>query len=256
MDNSEKIILPLKPKISVITVCYNAENSIEKTIESVLNQNYSNIEYIIIDGKSTDNTKNILRKYRDKITKIISEPDSGLYDAMNKGLLLATGDYVNFMNAGDIFCDNNVIKDVIEKYNSSADVIYGNAVVINPNGSENIEIGEDDLNLLSKRPIYRHNASFTRLYIHKKYLFEISKTKQFSHALDYNHIFSIWKNGAKFQHVDVTVVKYKRIGISDRLVKNLILNFRISHQNSQPNATEYIKLFFDILRACRRILLR
>ncbi|MGE7999166.1 glycosyltransferase family 2 protein [Lysinibacillus sp. NPDC093190] len=100
------------PKISIITACYNAEKTIEQTIQSVINQTYDNIEYIIIDGASTDGTMNIVEKYKDKIDKIISEPDEGIYDAFNKGVRKATGEYINFMNADDYFSENSVVKKV------------------------------------------------------------------------------------------------------------------------------------------------
>jgi glycosyltransferase involved in cell wall biosynthesis len=91
----------MKPKISVITICYNAVDLIEKTILSVLHQSYDNIEYIIIDGNSTDGTVDIIQKYANQLAYWISEPDGGIFDAMNKGLDHATGEWVNFMNAGD-----------------------------------------------------------------------------------------------------------------------------------------------------------
>ena len=91
-------------KVSVVTVCLNAVNEIERTMLSVLDQTYTNIEYIVIDGGSTDGTVDIIRKYQDRIAHFISEPDKGLYDAMNKGIDLATGEWINFMNAGDCNC--------------------------------------------------------------------------------------------------------------------------------------------------------
>ena len=91
------------PLITIITVAYNAVKDIENTILSVLNQTYPNIEYIIIDGGSTDGTLDIIKKYEDKISYWVSEPDKGIYDAMNKGTLKATGVWLNFMNAGDTF---------------------------------------------------------------------------------------------------------------------------------------------------------
>ena len=94
--------------ISVITVCYNAENNLERTILSVLNQTYSNIEYIIIDGGSTDGTIDLIKKYADKITYWQSETDKGIYDAMNKGIQKATGEWINFMNAGDLFSSTTI----------------------------------------------------------------------------------------------------------------------------------------------------
>jgi len=122
------------PKISIITVCYNAETVIERTMQSVLNQTYSNIEYIFIDGKSTDNTVKIIGGYMETSKSqecshiqivLQSEPDKGIYDAMNKGLSLATGDYVWFINAGDEIYEPTTLEKLIPHFQQNADVIYG-----------------------------------------------------------------------------------------------------------------------------------
>lgn len=98
------------PRVSVITVCYNAVSAIQRTILSVLSQTYENIEYIIIDGKSTDGTLAIIKKYESRIAFWLSEPDNGIYDAMNKAIDKATGEWVLFMNADDEFVDNKVVE--------------------------------------------------------------------------------------------------------------------------------------------------
>ena len=104
-------------KISVITICYNAEKTIERTIKSVLNQSYKNLEYIIIDGGSKDNTMKIVKRYKDKISSVISEPDNGIYDAMNKGVRIATGEWLNMMNAGDCYTNDEVLNlDNLKKH--------------------------------------------------------------------------------------------------------------------------------------------
>jgi cellulose synthase/poly-beta-1,6-N-acetylglucosamine synthase-like glycosyltransferase len=97
-----------KPLISIITVVYNGEKFLEETIKSVINQTYDNVEYIIIDGGSSDGTIDIIKKYEDYIDYWVSEKDNGIYDAMNKGIDLATGIWINFMNAGDLFFDNTI----------------------------------------------------------------------------------------------------------------------------------------------------
>lgn len=100
------------PKISIITACYNAERTIEQTIQSVINQTYDNIEYIIVDGASTDGTMEIVKKYEEQIDIIISEPDEGIYDAFNKGVKASTGDFINFMNADDYFSSYSILQEV------------------------------------------------------------------------------------------------------------------------------------------------
>lgn len=122
------------PKISIITVSYNAEKVIERTIKSVVNQSYSNIEYIIIDGASTDHTLAIVYIFEKQIAKVVSEPDNGLYDAMNKGIQLATGDYVWFLNAGDEIHSNNTIETMLAK--GEADIYYSDTLVVNEDRKE------------------------------------------------------------------------------------------------------------------------
>lgn len=121
------------PKISIITVCYNAAPFIERTIQSVLAQTHPAIEYLVIDGASTDQTMEIVCRYRNRISQVISEPDKGLYDAMNKGLRMATGDYVLFLNADDELFDDQVLEWVFAT-EADADVYYGDAALIDYQG--------------------------------------------------------------------------------------------------------------------------
>ena len=116
-------------KISIITVCYNSAATIEKTIHSVASQSYPNIEYIIVDGNSKDHTLAIVKKHEDKVTKWISEPDKGLYDAMNKGVALATGDFIGILNSDDTFHSNTVIAEVVAFHQkNNIDASVGNIV--------------------------------------------------------------------------------------------------------------------------------
>ena len=120
-------------KVSVITVCLNNEKTIENTILSVLNQNYENLEYIIIDGGSTDNTKNIINKYKKKISIFISHADSGIYEAINKGLSVSTGNIISLLHANDIFFDKNTIKNVVSYFykNDIFEVLIGDTIFKN-----------------------------------------------------------------------------------------------------------------------------
>lgn len=116
-------------KISIITVVYNGEKHIGRTIESVLGQSYSSIEYIIVDGKSTDGTLKVIESYQG-IHKLISEPDQGLYDAMNKGLKAATGAYVWYLNSGDQVYESDTVEKMVEGMKGYPDIIYGGTMII------------------------------------------------------------------------------------------------------------------------------
>lgn len=118
-------------KLSIITVCYNSEETIRDSIESVVSQNYKDIEYIIVDGGSTDNTLGIIKEYGDKISKVISERDEGLYDAMNKGVSLATGDVIGILNSDDVYENNEVISKVAREFEKeNVDGVYGDLVYV------------------------------------------------------------------------------------------------------------------------------
>lgn len=123
----------LTPKFSVITVTYNAESVLEDTILSVISQTYHHVEYIIVDGASKDSTLSIINRYKDRITKVISEPDKGLYDAMNKGIRQATGDYLCFLNAGDSFHEDNTLQQIVHTITEKElpDVLYGETALVN-----------------------------------------------------------------------------------------------------------------------------
>lgn len=113
-------------KVSIITVCYNSASTIADTIRSVLEQSYDDIEYIIIDGQSKDETLKIIDEYRDSVSKIVSEPDKGIYDAMNKGLALASGDAITFLNSDDVFANEGVVQTVVDAMQQSGvDLVFG-----------------------------------------------------------------------------------------------------------------------------------
>lgn len=126
----------LTPKFSIITVTYNAEAVLEDTIQSVISQTYHHVEYIIVDGASKDGTLSIIDRYKDRITRIVSEPDKGLYDAMNKGIRLATGDYLCFLNAGDSFHEDDTLQQMVHSISGSElpDVLYGETALVDKEG--------------------------------------------------------------------------------------------------------------------------
>jgi glycosyltransferase involved in cell wall biosynthesis len=118
-------------KVSIITICYNSQATIEETIQSVLNQDYPDLEYIIIDGASKDNTLQIIDHYRESISTVISEKDKGIYDAMNKGIQHASGEVIGILNSDDTFADNHVVSDLIQQL-ASADAVYADLNYVHP----------------------------------------------------------------------------------------------------------------------------
>ena len=122
----------LTPTFSVVTITYNAGTTLEDTIQSVISQTYHRVEYIIVDGASTDHTMKIVEQYRSHIAQVVSEPDNGLYDAMNKGIDLATGDYLIFLNAGDSFHADTTLQQMVQSIKSKnlPDILYGNTALV------------------------------------------------------------------------------------------------------------------------------
>jgi len=160
-------------KISIITVVYNNEDKIEATINSIINQSFTNYEYIIIDGNSTDDTIKIISKYKDKINKFISEPDNGIYDAMNKGIKLCSGEWVIFMNAGDVFKNKDTLSKIFsEKIPQNINFIYSDFQVKNNGCIKTFRSSFSKGILLHQSIIYRtkmHNK-YGFYYVTKKYI--------------------------------------------------------------------------------------
>ena len=175
-----------KMKVSVITVCYNAILGIEKTIKSVVGQTYPEVEYIVIDGGSTDGTIDIIKKYTDKIACFVSEPDDGIYDAMNKGIRIATGEWINFMNAGDTFSSDTIISTVFsERYKEEVEVIYGDVYFTESHDCNYLQPARP-LCFLRRAMPFCHQSSFVK----RKAITGFDK--QFQICADYSFFYSLY----------------------------------------------------------------
>jgi glycosyltransferase involved in cell wall biosynthesis len=196
-------------KISIVTVVYNDENRIEETILSVVNQTYKNIEYIVVDGNSNDGTAEIIKKYNSKISKIISETDDGIYDAMNKGLNASTGDRILFLNAGDELYDNQTILSVIQvlKEKEKYALVYGNVLL----KGRNIVLKSKPIVNIKKAMVTNHQACFFHTKIHKKYFYNLS----YKIAADYEVIFKMRYNNEEFEVIDSVISKVEPNGVAD-----------------------------------------
>ena len=190
-------------KISVITVCYNAVDTIEQTILSVIHQSYNPIEYIIVDGGSTDGTIDLINQYRNKIACFISEPDNGIYDAMNKGIMVATGEWINFMNAGDCFHHPDVCQSVINHIKGHPFIVYGNTKMRYNIGD--LIMKPFPIDHLSWHMAFSHQSSFIRAAYQKEHLY----STHYRSSSDYDFFHRAYCNNVSFFYVDVTIADYE-----------------------------------------------
>ncbi len=211
MPNNEHIHV----KVSVITVVRNAVDKIESTVKSVLAQDYDNVEYIVIDGCSTDGTLEIIGRYRDLLSVFVSEKDKGIYDALNKGVMMATGEWIGILNAGDVFASDDALLKVFGAGQSldNVGVVYGDAIAVDDD-IEQYCMASEAISDLEVGPCYRHGASFVRRDTHRKYLFDLAKKPLIGFALDYEQIFRMYKGGVVFKKVPCAVIKYELRGAS------------------------------------------
>lgn len=207
-------------KVSVVTICYNCQTVIEATILSVLGQTYRNIEYILIDGASKDGTMEVVNRYRDKIDYISSEPDKGIYDAMNKGLRACTGDYVIFMNAGDEFYNSTVIERFVPQIESDTVIAHGDIMCVG--GSFKYHVKPSPLEMMNTRMTVKHQATFVRTDYHKSHPFDDS----FRSSGDYDFFYKAhFRDGVKFQYIPLCVANFDISGTSN-------VNFRRSFREN------------------------
>ena len=197
-----------KPLVSIITVAYDAEPFIEKTIQSVLSQTYSPIEYIIIDGGSKDNTVDIIKTYSDHIAYWHSEKDNGISDAFNKGLSKATGDIIGIVNADDWY-ENNTIEKVVTEF-GNADVVYGDLQVWKRHKKDFIQKG--DHSLLTREMTVNHPTVFIKKDCYKKWG---NFSEEYKCAMDYDLLLRLYKTNCLFKYIPVVLSNMRLEGLSD-----------------------------------------
>jgi len=213
-------------KISIITVCFNSEKTIRNTIESVLSQDYHDVEYIIVDGGSTDQTMNIVREYS-SISKVISEPDDGIYDAMNKGVLSATGDIIGILNSDDLYEGSSVLSGIAVLFNKSSSIglAFGNVVLVNPDDISQTVRRYESRNFKPWKLRFGwmppHPATFVRRSVYQEYgMYDLS----YKISSDYE-IFVRWLliNRLEYAQINRTLVRMRAGGISTSGIRSSIL---------------------------------
>lgn len=204
----------MQPKLSVITIVYNNVKDIERTMLSVLNQTYPNIEYILIDGASTDGTKDTIYNYKSRLAQFISEPDKGIYDAMNKGLALATGDYVLFMNSGDEIYAPVTVSEVFESA-SAADIYYGETEMYDENWHSLGQRRHRAPETFSWKS-FRHGMCISHQAIYVKRSLAGPFDLQYKYSADIDWIIKAAKNASSIVNTHSYVAKYLVGGISKK----------------------------------------
>jgi glycosyltransferase involved in cell wall biosynthesis len=198
------------PLITIVTVNYNSAAALEKTIQSVVAQTYESVEYIVIDGASTDNSTDIIKHYETNIAKWLSEKDSGIYNAMNKGIREATGDWICFLNCGDVFVDSKTIQQIVDHIQlSDPDIIYGNIFVEQQDGTLNERIAKEPCNI--HRMHFCHQSAFVKTTVLQHYQFDDRHTL----SADLKFFKQCYYDKRTFVHVNCPVVIYDTSGVSN-----------------------------------------
>ena len=240
-------------KVTVVTAVLNDAGHIEQTILSVISQTDIEIEYIIVDGGSKDGTLELIGKYKDKISLLISEPDRGVYDAMNKGIKYSTGDFVYFINSGDVLLNPSILSKIkLEELKEKNAIIYGNVIV----AYGNIEALE------KPRPFFNSKMKFKGIGIcHQSMFFpgELIRNEKYDLsykiAADYDLVYRLWRKGTEFLYRDITIAKYDwGKGISSNPYKLLDVyreNARVCHQ--QLNPLYWAKMVLEYIRLQKKL---
>jgi len=209
-------------KISIITINYNDKIGLETTIESVISQSCKDFEYIIIDGNSSDGSKELIENHKDSVDYWVSEPDTGIYNAMNKGIRAAKGNYLLFLNSGDYLYDQNTIQKVVNSLDEEKDLYYGDAVFVR-NGTDEVITFPDQLSFY----FFTHNSLCHQACFIKRSLFEevFYYNENFSIISDWEFmVYCICIKNITYKHIDNIISHYDYEGISSRANSKLTIN--------------------------------
>lgn len=237
------------PKFSIITVTYNAGKVLEDTIQSVISQTYHSFEYLIIDGGSKDNTLHIVNQYKDRIHRIVSEPDQGLYDAMNKGIRLATGDYLCFLNAGDKLHGMDTLQLMVhsmQKLKELPDVLYGETAIVDSNGHflrmRRLSTPQElTWKSFQKGMLVCHQAFFAKRELAKDENYNLS----YKFSADFDWCIRIMKRSKLLHNTQLTVIDYLNEGMTTQNHKaSLWERFRIMAKHYGWASTVFHHLWF------------
>lgn len=218
-------------KISLITVSYNSAATIKDTIESILSQDHNNIEYIIIDGKSKDNTVQIIQSFGSKITRWISEPDKGIYDAMNKGIKMATGEVVGMLNSDDFYSNTNIISQVVKAFEDiNVDAVFGDLVFVDPKNLNKVVRTYSSKGWHPKKFARGFMPAHPTFFVRRKYYDQLGFFKtDYKIAADYELLIRfLYVHKLRYKYLSLNMVTMRKGGVSSNGIKsNIILNQEI-----------------------------
>lgn len=243
-----KLNEPDKPLISVITVVFNGEKYLEQTIRSVIEQSYDNVEYLIIDGGSTDGTLDIIKRYDGQIDYWVSEKDKGIYDAMNKGISLCSGIIIGIINADDWY-EPNIFSEV--QLQQEYDILHGNIQYWND--QIRMEVFKPNQEKLELEMTLNHPTCFVKARLYKKIGYF---NQRFKIAADYDFLLRAKNNQASFLYASMIISNMRYLGVSDRAWVSSYKNFlMVKIKNHQNIPLSFIYFLFQITRRLSRILL-
>jgi len=221
----------MKPRVTIITVVRNDFNHIRETILSALAQTSVEVQYIVLDGASTDGTAEIIKGFADRLYYWHSKPDEGMYDAMNQALKMAEGEWISILNAGDTYVSPTSLSEAISKAEADSSVIFGHSIEVNQEWNREIRAVEDT-SLLKYAPTFRHGSALVRTKVHQAHPFDLSMKEYLGYALDWEMLHRLWMEGYKFQMVDTFIEAYRAEGISNHPYRNLLYNYKITSSKS------------------------
>lgn len=225
-------------KLSIITSVWNNKETIKDAIESVLNQTYENIEYVLVDGGSSDGTIDIVKSYGDRISKFVSEKDKGIYDGLNKGVSLATGDVVAFLHSDDLYENNTVVEEIAKMFqaDSSLDGVYGDLIYTYKDDTSKVlrywKSRDFDKKLLARGWMPAHPTLFLKRDVYERFGgFDLS----FKIAADYDFMLRVLNGGIKVKYIPQVLYKMRVGGESNKSIKNIMLKSREDLQALKKN---------------------
>ena len=221
----------MTPRVTIITVVRNDRNHIRETILSALSQTGVEAQYLVLDGASTDGTADIIRSFSERLSYWHSQPDKGMYDAMNQAIERTDGEWISILNSGDTYVSPTSLADALAQADSESSILYGHSIEVNPEWNREIRT-LPDTSLLKFAPTFRHGSALIRSEVHKTHLFDLSQENRLGYALDWEMLHRLWCEGYRFQMVDTFLEAYRTEGASNHPYRNLLYNYRITSSRS------------------------